>query len=378
MALRSRTIVHSACVAVLGVACGGKPVHTTATGGPDASPPDMPGAGGAPGALNVTVSATHTTYVKLDVPAVVEVSDPLHSTAWDLAFVGYDVFTNGGLSGPGQGAAFGPISVGFFAFPDQPVDVPILIQDYAGGAFLDWYAYEGPTHTLYSRYHVYGIESGGRHYKLQLLDYYDTKQGTTTSALYSLRYAEVPEKGSVHTVEIDDLDATLGGAAPGPDVPSTCLELATGATPQLSPNDAESSLAWDLCFRRDTIGVNGGVGGPGDASAVDLEAADTAGESLDDVKARSADNQQTLFDGIDFAALTAPDLVYRGDYVISAFTGTWANLSADPPVPVGQAAFLVVGADGSSRYLVAFNAFDGADATTPGTIELGIEPSVSP
>lgn len=375
-------------MALLGVACGSDPVtkHAMDAGATpaDASAGDGPdaAAGGAPTAsplaLNVPVSATKTTYVKLSPPAVVEETDPAHATDWDLAFVGYDVFTNGGVSGPGNGSAFGPLSVGLFGFPEDPVSVPFLIPDEAASAFVAWYAYESSTHELYTRFHVYGVSSGGHHYKLQILGYYGADSSMPVSGLYQLRYAEVTTGGSGKTVELDSVDGTLDGAMPGPDVPSACLTLATGKTTLLSPNDAVKSSDWDVCFWRDAIDVNGGVGGPGDVTAVDLEAADLESETLADVKRRTADNQAALFDGVDLAALTSPDLDYRGDYAVSAFTGQWADLSADPPVPTPAAAFLVVAADGASRYLVSFNAFDGADATSPGTVELGIAPSVSP
>ncbi len=375
-------------MALLGVACGSDPVakHLTDGGAP---PPDASadGAqdgslGGAPGAmplaLEVPVSATTTTYVKLSPPAVVQESDPAHATDWDLAFVGYDVFTNGGISGPGNGAAFGPLSVGLFGFPDEPVSVPFLIPDEAASAFVAWYAYESSTHDLYTRFHVYGVSSGGHHYKLQILDYYGGDASMPVSGLYQLRYAEVTAHGSGKTVELDSVDGTLDGTMPSPNAPSACLTLATGDIAMLSPVDAVNSSDWDICFWRDAIDVNGGIGGPGGVTAVDLEAADLDTETLTQVKQRTADNQAALFDGIDYAALTSSDLDYRGDYAVSAFTGQWADLGQDPPVPTPAAAFLVVAADGTSRYLVSFNAFDGADATSPGTVELGIAPSVSP
>jgi len=330
--------------------------------------------------LTVPVSATRVTYVNLATPAVVTESDPKRSTAWDLAFTGYDILTNGGLSGPGGGSAFGPLSISVFAFPDEPVDVPFLIRDRAGGAFLGWYAYDGSTHTLYSRYHTYGIASGGHLYKLQILGYYGDVQGAPVSALYQIRYAEVTADGIGDTVTLQNVDATLGetpdGPAPSTDAPGPCIALATQTITQLSPNDAATSTDWDLCLRRDAISVNGELGGPGDVAAVDLDA--TANEVLADVKTRTADNQQAAFDAVDDAALTSPDLTYRGDFVTSAFSDKWADLSTSPPVPTASTAFLVVGADGKARYLVAFNAFEGADETTPGTVHVGVVPTVSP
>lgn len=361
---------------------GGSAAQSNGTGGSTTGGSSGNNTGGAtePGAeeLSVSVSATEATYVKLAEPGVVSVSDPQSSLAWDVAFVGYDVLTNGGLSGPGLAAAFGPLPVSVFAFPDQPVNAPFLVTDHAGGAFLGWYLYDQMTHVIYSRFHVYGIRSGGRFYKLQVLSYYGQMGGTTLTGLYQLRYAEVTASGSGKTTELHDLDATLGGATADADAPNTCLVLATGDTPRLSLHEAAASLDWDVCFRRDAISVNGENGGPGAVAAVDLEGADTADEAPDDVKARTADSEKALFDDVDYAALTAPGLEYRGDHVISAFTNQWLDPSADPPAPKPSTAFVVVGADGQSRYFLAFDAFDGADTSSPGTIHLGIEPTVSP
>jgi hypothetical protein len=112
-------------------------------------------------------------------------------------------------------------------------------------------------------------------------------------------------------------------------------------------------------------------------TGVDLESAETDLELLSDVKKKTADSELSLFDSIDDAALTSPDLEYRGDYVTSAFTGKWVDPTLEPPAPKPGIAFLVVGANGTSRYLVAFNSFDGADAEAPGTVHLGIMPVVA-
>jgi hypothetical protein len=379
-------------IAALAVACASEPLRQEPVDG-GATPVDggvtpvdagtTPVDGGTTpteepsGELAVQVSSDPT-FLELAGPSVVKVSDAQQSTAWDLSFVDYDIFTNGGLSGPGNASAFGPLSVSVFAFPDQPVDVPFLISDQAGSPFDGWYAYDENTHTLYSRYHVYGVQSGGRLYKLQILGYYAEQQGSQVSALYQLRYAEVTADGSGKTLEISDLDATLAGGSADSDAPGACLSLATGKTTLLSPQDAADSMDWDLCFRRDTISVNGGVGGPGAVAGADLDAAESAGEMLADVEARTADTQQAAFDAVDGAALTSPDLEYRGDFVVSAFTDEWVDFSMSPPVPTPSAAFLVVAADGQSRFLVAFDAFDDANAETPGTVHLRVEPVASP
>jgi hypothetical protein len=234
-------------LALVAAACGSDPVRQEPSGA-GGSPPSIES-----GTFSVEVSATERTFVNLATREVVTPSDPKGSTEWDLAFLGYDVLTNGGISGSGAGAAFGPLDISVFAFPDEPVDVPFWITDAPGGVFLRWYAYDGTSHTLYSRYHVYGLRSGGLLYKLQVLGYYGDVQGAPVSALYQLRYAEVTAEADGETQQIHDLDATLDGREPSPDAPSGCFTLATGATTQLTPNQAKRSPDWDICFQREAI-----------------------------------------------------------------------------------------------------------------------------
>jgi hypothetical protein len=323
--------------------------------------------------LSVTVAADRPTFVKLGVPAVVSVGDPGSSTEWDLSFQGYDVFTNGGISGSGLGSAFGPLPASVFAFPDDPVSVPFLIEDRAEGAFLRWYAYDGGTHTIYSRYHVYGIRSRDALYKLQVLSYYTEVLGAPVGARYRLRVASVDAEGSGATQELLDIDGTVDGGSTDPAGPSGCVTLDSEAFTLLSPEEAAASSDWDLCFRRDAISVNGELGGPGGVTAVDLQKG--ANEPLSEVKGMTEADATERFDAIDEPTLTAPTLEYRGDYATSAFSSKWADLAADPPAPVTSAAWLVVSADGRSRYLVGFDGFEGATPDAPGTIDLFVHPS---
>lgn len=56
----------------------------------------------------ITLDATSYTewvYVSLSTGQIVEVTDPANDMNWDLGFHRWDVKTNGGLSGNGQGAA---------------------------------------------------------------------------------------------------------------------------------------------------------------------------------------------------------------------------------------------------------------------------------
>lgn len=319
--------------------------------------------------LSVVVPTTGRVYVNLATPAVVVPAGDAHASAeWDLAFEGYDVFTNSGPSGAGKGAAFGPLSTVEFLGSKAP-SVPFLQSDKTGGPLLDWYAYDGTAHVLYSRYHVYGVSRGESLWKVQILAYYGERNAAPVGALYKVRYADLVVAGAAREVEID---GTAGGVQAAASSPSGCLDLSTGVVSMLTVADAQASTAWDLCFRRDTVSVNGEAGGTRGVGAFDLQAAATAEEKLTDVSARTPDGEKAAFDAVTSAAFAGA--VFRGDHVVSAFErGHWLVPSADPPQP-DDAAWLVVDASGQHKFLVSFSSFEGATASSPGTVVMHIKP----
>jgi hypothetical protein len=330
------------------------------------------GAGGAGGgaAEGVTIDVAVTserTYVDLEVPAIVD-----EAGDWELAFSGKDVFTNGGVSGMRQGSAFGPLDAETFAEDRVPADVPFMIDDFFGGPFLDWWMYEPSEHVIYSRFHVFGVRRGSEYHKVQLISFYGESQGAPVAALYRFRTARVTSAGSDPTQIYDEFDGTAGGPDPNPDQPSGCLVLATGQRIELTPAEAAASTEWDLCFRRDSVAVNGGTGGPGGVMAVDLHQAESPSETLEEVMARTEQTELGRFDSVDLAAVSNPALDYRGDGINSAFTGFWIEAGSSPLRPSSYA-FLVAGADGITPYMVRFEAFTGATADAVGTVTMRVK-----
>lgn len=330
--------------------------------------------------LDIPVPAMGKVYVDLDAPAVLELTDDeaAASTEWELAFEGLDVFTNSGVSGPGAGGAFGPYD-GFVFLSDVEPELPFLLEDRTGGAFLRWYAYEGAIHALWSRYHVYGIKDpSGATYKLQILSYYGEVQGAPVTAIYRVRWAEATNQGVGATQTIDDLDGTAGGLAGGDDDPSGCLDLASGTVHPYTVAEAQAATDWHVCFRRDAITVNGGLGGPGGVTAVDMTRAHAPEElELESYKAMTPASQLAPFDDVDFAALEANTLTYRGDRVVSAFDTAWVDTSTSPPAPT-QTTWLVQRGDGGPRFLVYAQSFEGATDTNAGTINLRVKAVSAP
>jgi hypothetical protein len=325
--------------------------------------------------LTVDVPATGRVFVDLKTPGIAPVDgDGSASKAWDIAFEGYNVYTNGGLSGPGDAGALGPYGPEVFASGVDPAS-PIITRDAIGGPFLTWYAYDykNPAHALYSRYHVFGVKDADRLWKVQILSYYGEVEGAPVSAMYRLRYAALTSDETSPTQELSHLDGTAGGATGNEDTPSECLNLETGARISLAPADAVASEAWHLCFRREVISVNGELGGPRGVTAVDIDAAKTPFEAPDELAKKSAESELGRFDAATYEALSDPKLGYRGDRIVSIFADQWIDPSASPAQPL-QASWVVVTADGDTRFIVTFTRFEGPTESSPGTIVMRVKP----
>lgn len=335
----------------------------------DAEPESLDEVTTLPGtALSFDVPEQGRVYLDLSEASIIEPDDPSTSTEWDLAFEAWTVFTNSGPSGPGVGAAFGPNDELDILFDEAP-NLPFLRSDLAGGAFGDWYAYDGATHSLWSRHHVYGVQRGDALWKLQILGYYGEVDGAPVSGIYSVRYARL-EADSIGELVTLSIDGTAGGAGSNPDAPSGCLDLEQRRVRQLSLEELAEDRDWDLCFRRDSITTNGGAGGPGDVRAVNLDASLLADETLTVVKQRTAESEQARFDAVDHDAATDPELEYRLDGPVSVFSDNWYERDGDEAEPV-RASWFVRDAEGERNYLIVFRSIeprgDGA-----GTLEIQI------
>jgi len=355
-------------VAGLALACSNSSGNPAGPGPAD-SGADDPSVYDSTTVLEVPVPDSGRVFVQLAKPALVTPSQPADSREWDLAFEGYDVFSNSGPSGSGQGAAFGQLDVSDLREATVP-EVPFLSPDKAGGAFVDWYAYDGSSHALYSRFHVYGIERGNLLWKVQIASYYSEQDNAPVSGRYRIRYAALGDNvGETQDVQVD---GTAGGITGTASAPSGCLDLESGTVSQLTPVAARISQDWDLCFRRDSISVNGEVGGPRGVGAADLQASETSGETLAGIRAQSEADALTRFEAVSASSFEGAQ--FRGDHVVSAFeTGVWVVPESSPKEPA-RAAWLVKAAAGEQKFLVAFSAFREPTTSSPGTVVLHVKP----
>ena len=321
----------------------------------------------SPGAeLVVAVPASGRAFVKLaSPPTIVTPPSPDTDPSWDMAFAGSDAFTNSGASGGGHGGAFGPLDPIVFVSDHAP-PVPFVNVDATGGAFSGWYIYDPDAHVLYSRLHVYGVRDGATTYKVQILEYYSQPDGgPPVGARYTIRWAALGQA----TQEVQ-IDGTAGGDGLSPSTPSGCIDLGTGQQTMLTPSAARASSAWHLCFRRTNISVNGGAGGPRNVGAVDLQADKTKEEALPDILIRTPDTAKPMFDGT--GADSFSTATFRGDAVISELSGQWTEATTGVLAPAPKAWF-VLGADGTTPYVVGFERFESATATSLGSVVMRIK-----
>ncbi|UCE23804.1 MAG: HmuY family protein [Candidatus Zixiibacteriota bacterium] len=174
-----------------------------------AQPPDMgtvylkyyyqgtAGSGSLPGPCveaSINVGA-NTGYFDFSSGQAVTPADPANSVDWDIAFYSYDLMQNSGPNGAGDCAAFlawselaDPTDID--AFVMQPPGAP-LFPDIPGSALTEWYDYDGQTHQLTSKSHVYLIKTGQVVYKLRIESYYANIGGVPASAYYTFIWTEL-------------------------------------------------------------------------------------------------------------------------------------------------------------------------------------------
>lgn len=184
---------------------------------------------------------------------------------WMLEVQGktWAIWTNGGVYGAGQGAAFGPMDQAGAAAMTRSDDIPGMFEDERGGAFLDsrWYAYDAlGSHDVSANHRVYVVDTGTARYRVQLRSYYG-KSGA--SGMLQLRYGALGG-GEVRAMEIDARAGGFGAAADHPDNRFTYLDLDSGQLVALTDAQARTSdVAWDLGFKRYAVITNGGISGTG-------------------------------------------------------------------------------------------------------------------
>lgn len=310
-------------------------------------------------------------YIRLNGPEVVT-GTSRDRTNWDLRFEGFGLFTNGGASGAGEGASFGPSTDLDLLFDTAP-DVPMR-ADLSDGALMKWYWFGEAG--IASRYHVYGLRDADGHlFKVQILGYYAEVDSGLVSAQYTLRYAEVTEDGIGETKELAGIDATAGGVSAPAGALSACVNLEAGDVHLWSEDEWSRRDDWHVCFARTDAIVNGGVSGPGAVVAVDLDLDPATGEDpglTEEESVRTADSELDRFNAIGYEDLNASHLAWDKQYDVVPRIGTrWVQGSSSDPSPV-PGTWFVRGADGSSYYALYFTSVT-REGSSPPRVELQVK-----
>lgn len=119
-------------------------------------------------------------YYDFSAASAVTPTDPANSLDWDIKVSSYDLYLNSSFSGPGEAAANpayalleGMSDPTDFDFYTEAVTVPqAYAQDAEESVFSDWYDYDGQTHSLTSKGHVYLLQTSGKTYKVMIETYY--------------------------------------------------------------------------------------------------------------------------------------------------------------------------------------------------------------
>lgn len=264
------------------------------------------------------------TYLSFARGVVAAPAKPEESLDWDLAFERYNLKTNGGTSGKGQGAAadLGVLDLQATTSAHVPGWTPDAVIEDArtsdkrsmNAVLSGWYAYHFFKHELVSLYHLYAVRAAdGRVALFKIHSYYDDA-GTAAKLTVIFRF---PVDGTEVTQAPDGGSATPdGGTVAAPDdVVTTANGVVKGET-NFDARDgktwatfAEQGLervtadpgatgAWDLSFNTWLVQTNSGTSGKAQGGAqlatgpFDEEVtAPAAGWLVDDVETIGAEQR---------------------------------------------------------------------------------------
>lgn len=274
-------------------------------------------------------SETEWTYLSFEKGLVPAPAKPEESLDWDIAFQRYNVKTNGGTSGKGQGAAsdlgaldlqatttaqvanWTPDAVIADARTDEPRSMNAVLSG--------WYSYHFFKHELVSDYHLYAVRAAdGRTALFKIHSYYDDV-GTAAKLTVIYRFPVSAEEvhdttdggtdgGSSFTV-LDDVVKTEDGVVSG----ETNFDVRAGRTwglftaqgLQRITADPGADGAWDFNFKKWLPQTNSGTSGHGSAAALvgsgafaDAKAAPSEGWITDAVEPIALEGDQSTNGGL--------------------------------------------------------------------------------
>ena len=251
---------------------------------------------------------------------------------WDLRLDGWNLFLNGGESGPGQAGGIDmellDLDMQFEDMRRRNQVIWFFFFDSYACALSEWWWYAlDNTHTLFSNYHPYVVRRPDADYMVQMLDYYEVVDNVAVAGWPEFRWARIPEDPSAPLEpEVARVDATAGGLGAGADDPSNrwaYYRFGEGVV-DLSDEEALGDEGWDLGFKRFNIKSNSGPSGP--AGIVTADSDPERGEQPDEVLQFDPDNQEPYFLERAAAWQEQPTAQFREDDVLPVlrrwFSGT--------------------------------------------------------
>lgn len=250
--------------------------------------------------------ANQFTYFSFETGKEVKTSTPETSKEWDLAFKSTTILANSGVSGAGKVSVKRHTETSFDAL--STADSSGYVRDKADGddegTALDngfllgdaWYSYNGSTHVVTPRDHVYTVRANsGKFYKMQVTKYYDD---AGTARYVTFKWAELaspfvtkadPENADVKITTVD-ADSMSDNAW-------TYYSFSSGS--EVKPATPATSTDWDIAFKGLSIATNGGTSGTGNHEVVRLAGQDFDTLTQAPASGYSADAATTAFDSGD-------------------------------------------------------------------------------
>jgi hypothetical protein len=243
---------------------------------------------------------------------------------WDLKFSGWEILTNGGISGKHSGGGTYISSESYESIGAR--DIPgMIMRDSYGGVFDEWYhADMVDSFTITSKRWVYFIKTSESVYKFTVLSYHGDIQGAPVSAVYSISYSDMDSPDDVITVS--GIDATAGGTSAKGD--GAYFSFKDGIIIGLDDKSAQLSTDWDIKFKRFNINLNGGVSGPGSVKGYKTE--------------------ETDFDKVDINDIP-PDEDFEYDRVRPVID-RWAKTGNDGEISYADIYYVILTGDGKNWY----------------------------
>ncbi len=218
----------------------------------------------APTGLEVDASAAgEWVYIDAAAAALVEVTDPATSDAWDLALSRTKVMTNGGTSGPGLAAARETAAgttwqaltatspLGLSVDEMIPLPGPPGSGEFSGNAVLNtWYDYDTETHAVSPRDAIFILR-------------------TVDGAYVKLRFASWDDGAYVLDLAPVDLELEVVSTSVAPPEGDGWTYLDLRANAVVTVDAPETDLGWDLGVSGTMLKTNGGTSGAGEGAAVD-------------------------------------------------------------------------------------------------------------